>query len=187
MEDLTGRLRAVLFGLLIGLAAVPGTFAQRTEVPEASVKAAFLFKFTGFVEWAAGEFESPTSPLVIGVVDADEVAAELARIVPGRSVNGHPVTVKRLAESEPPRGVHIVFIGREAPRQAQLLRAAQQQGALAVTETTKGLDLGSAINFVVADDRVGFEVSLDGAERGGHQISARMLQVARRVIPKGSS
>jgi hypothetical protein len=65
------------------------------------------------------------------------------------------------------------------------LRAAQQQRVLVVTETT--LEAGGAINFVVADNRVAFEVSLDAAERTGHRISSRMLAVARRVVQKGGS
>jgi hypothetical protein len=44
--------------------------------------------------------------------------------------------------------------------------------------------MGSAINFVTAGERVGFEVSLDAAERSGYRISSRMLAVARRVVPK---
>ena len=44
----------------------------------------------------------------------------------------------------------------------------------------------AAINFVLAEDHVGFEVSLASAQKSGHRISARMLAVARRVVPKGS-
>jgi hypothetical protein len=53
-----------------------------------------------------------------------------------------------------------------------------------VTETERGLELGSAINFVPLDERIAFDVSLPNAERAGLRISARMLAVARRVVPK---
>jgi len=56
-----------------------------------------------------------------------------------------------------------------------------------VTEVDHGLDMGSAINFVPLDNRLGFEVSLDSAEKTGHRISSRMLSVARRVVQKGAS
>jgi len=59
-----------------------------------------------------------------------------------------------------------------------------KQGVLTVTEGERGLESGSAINFVVAEDRVGFEVSLEAAERSGHRISSRMLAVARRVVAR---
>lgn len=179
-------------GLLAGLAfcaalAAPGAAAQGAEAPEASVKAAFIFKFAGYIEWTASAFPAPDTPLVIGVIGADEVAAELERIVPGRNVAGHPVVVRRVKQGEALRGMQMLFIGRaEAPAQPALLRAAQSQGVLAITESAKALEQGSAINFVVYDNRVGFEVSLDSAEKSGYRISSRMLTVARRVIPKSS-
>ena len=156
------------------------------EAPEASVKAAFLYKFANYVEWPANAFASPAAPLVIGVAGSEEVASELERIVPGRSVNGHPVTVKRVRDSESPRGLHFLFIGRDHAAHAAMLRAAREQSVLAITETDRGLEMGSTINFVTAGDRVAFEVSLDAAEKSGHRISSRMLSVARRVVPKTS-
>ena len=157
---------------------------QRTEASEASIKAAFLFKFAAYVEWAPATFESPAAPLVIGVADADEVAAELARIAAGRTIASHPVAVRRIVEGDSMRGVDLLFVGREAARPAQLIRAAQQSGALTVTESDRGLEQGSAINFVSAGEHVGFEVSLDAAAHSGHKISSRMLGVARRVVGK---
>lgn len=158
--------------------------AQQREASESTVKAAFLYKFAGYIEWPAGIFAAADTPFVIAVTGSDEVAAELVKIVAGRSIAGHPVVVKRLREGESLRGVHLLFAGRETPRLAALLKSALQQGVLTVTEAEHGLELGSAINFVVADDRVGFEVSLDSAEKSGHRISSRMLAVARRVLPR---
>jgi hypothetical protein len=79
----------------------------------------------------------------------------------------------------------MLLVGGEDPDPAAI-RAAEGQGALVVTESPHGLAAGSAINFLVADDHVGFEVSVEAAQRSGHRISARMLAVARRVVPKGS-
>lgn len=172
---------------LLAAAASPSlALAQRAEAPEASVKAAFLYKFAGYVEWSPSAFASSDAPFVIGVLGAEEIATELARIVPGRSISGHPVAVRRVKEGESLRGVHLLFVGRESQRLSSILRTARGEGVLTVTESDRGLEMGSAINFVLAEDRVGFEVSLDAAERSGHRISSRMLTVARRVIPKAS-
>jgi uncharacterized protein DUF4154 len=83
------------------------------------------------------------------------------------------------------RGVHLLFVGGEEPDRA-LIASAEKEGALVVTEGPQGLMAGSAINFVVANGRVGFEVSLEAAERSGLRISARMLAVARRVVQRGA-
>lgn len=172
-------LAALLAAFLLG----PGAAAQ--QATEAAVKAAFLYKFAGYIEWPATAFASPETPLVIATSSADDVATELETTVAGRMVNNRRIVVRRLREGEAPQGVHVLFVGRREPNARAVVRAAHQVGALTVTETS--LEAGGAINFVVADERVSFEVSLDAAERSGHKISSRMLAVARRVLPKGAS
>lgn len=182
MELLRGLARALATCALLGFAAT----AAAQVATEAAIKAAFLYKFAGYVEWPAAAFPTPATPLVIGTLSADEVAAELEVALAGRSVDGRRVAVRRLKEGESPQGLHILFIGRREGNPKATLRAAQQQGVLTVTETS--LEAGGAINFVVVDDRVSFEISLEAAERGGHRISSRMLAVARRVVPsRGTS
>jgi hypothetical protein len=176
---------ARLLAAMLFLAAPALVQAQLEPVTEASVKAAFLYKFAGYIEWPPSGFSGPGSPFVIGVMRDDAVASELERIVPGRSVAGHPVAVRRMKPGEPPHGVHLLLVGGEEP-DAATIRAAEAQGALVVTESPRGLAAGSAINFVVASEHVGFEVSIEAAQRSGHRISARMLSVARRVVQKGA-
>ena len=167
--------------VLFAMATLPA-FAQ--QAAEHIVKAAFLYKFAGYVEWPASTFSSADAPIVFATLGADEVAQELEKILPGRSVEGRKAVVRRLKEGESIKGVQVLFVGRGEPNLRAIVRAAQKEGVLTVTEGERGLEVGSAINFVVAEDRVGFEVSLDAAERSGHRISSRMLAVARRVVPR---
>jgi hypothetical protein len=174
--------RLVSPATLFLLAAFAGMDA-RPQATEPAVKAAFLYKFAGYVEWAAHAPSQPNAPVVIAVAGADDVATELERLVPGRNINGRPVIVRR-AREESLRGVHVLFVGRSDPAARTLVAAGRREGALVVTEVEKGLELGSAINFVPLDERIGFDVSLENAEAAGVDISARMLSVARRVVPK---
>jgi hypothetical protein len=175
-------------GCLLLLAAfVSQPWAQgqgRVEASEASVKAAFLYKFASYVDWPPSALPPGESPFVVGVMGAEDVAAELERIVPGKAIHGHPATVRRVKEGESLAGVHLLFIGRGQSNLRTMLRAAQAPGLLLVTENERGLDWGGAINFVVSDERVGFEVALEPPERAGLKISSRMLNVARRVVPR---
>jgi hypothetical protein len=162
-------------------------FAQEPPVvaTEASVKAAFLYKFTGYIDWPPQALARPDTPIVIGVANGRAVEDALDTLAAGRSVAGHPIVVRHLRSGDSPRGVHLLFVGGEEPDRA-LIAAAEKGGALVVTEGAQGLEAGSAINFVVSNGHVGFEVSLDAAERSGLRISARMLGVARRVVQKGA-
>jgi len=155
--------------------------AASSAVLERRVKAAFLYKFLGYAEFPAGAFADAGSPVVIGVFGADDLAAELARIVGRRTVNGRPVVIRVLRESELAMPVHLLFIGGfDAGRVGRAVRSAGA-ALLVVTECEGGLQQGSAINFRIVDERVRFDVALDAAERNGIKLSSRLLTVANRV------
>jgi hypothetical protein len=151
---------------------------------ERSVKAAFLYKFVGYVEWPEGSLPRPDTPVAIGVIGAEDIAAELQQLAAARGPGDRPVIVRRLKEGDSSQGLHILFIGTtERGRLGALIRAAQQRPVLIITETEGALALGSAINFVLVDGRVRFEVALDAAERNSIKLSSRMLAVAQTVRP----
>jgi hypothetical protein len=68
---------ALVLGCLALLALAD---ARAQQASEATVKAAFLYKFPGYVEW--GTPPQPGAPFVIGVAGSDEIAEELERLVP---------------------------------------------------------------------------------------------------------
>lgn len=119
---------------------------------------------------------------MIGVTGADELAADLARIVAGRVVQGRPVLVRPLREQDPLAGVHLLFIGGDDPqRLRQALRATGGMPTLVVTESQQGLQQGSVINFRIVEERVRFDVSLEAADRNSVKLSSRLLTVANHV------
>ena len=182
MVALIARFGRTLAATLLMLGA---GVAHAQAASEAAVKAAFLYKFPGYIEWSAAAFASPDAAFVIAFSGADEVAAEMEKLAAGRNVSGRRVMVRRLREGEALRGIHILFVGRaDAAGRAQLRSAHGPQGLLVIGDSERALESGATIAFVPADDRVAFEVSLENAERSGLHISSRMLAVARRVVPR---
>lgn len=159
--------------------------AQNDNALERQVKAAYLYKFSTFVEWPDNSFARPDSPLVIGVSDGEALTAELERTVSGRMVNGRPLQVKRLKRGDALTAVHILFIGDRSAAQ-ELLAQARGQPVLTVSDRDDVYGMGSVINFVVANERLRFEVSLKAAASAGLRISARMLSAAYRVQQGGA-
>lgn len=173
-------LTALLAAACLALAAAHARAQEGATVTERSIKAAFLYKFAGYVEWP--ETAAGGGPLTIGVVGSEEMAGELARITAGRAVNDRPVQVRRLASGETPSGVHVVFVGK-VPGQSldESLSALRGLPILVVTDSPGALASGSMINFTFERDRVRFEVSLPAAERSRLKLSSRLLAVAQRV------
>lgn len=179
-----------LTAMLIGLTASQACRAQghaSPSVAEYQIKAAYLYKFLGFIEWPPQAFTRADAPLVIGVLGANPLADELAQVVATRQASGRPVAVRRLRPGDAITELHVLFVARsEAARLPSLAGASRDHALLIVTEADEAMPPGSAINFVVVEDKVRFDVALPAAEKANLRISARLLTVARKVVA-GSS
>jgi hypothetical protein len=169
--------------LLIGLcwAGLTSAPAAAQAPLDSEVKAAYIYRFLDYVTWPPQSFRNADDPLLIGTMQNDDVAAELARLTRERTVQGRRLQLVVVKDEREP-GVHALYVPRvEAARAARVLDAARQRPILVVTDHPEGLERGGVINFVPAAGRIQFEVSLEAAARTGLEISSRLLAVAIRV------
>ena len=160
--------------------------AQAAEISQQQVEAAYLYKFGGYVTWPDKAFASPDSPIVIGVAGAGPVVEDLTAMVMGRTINNRPVEVRRIHDAGQLAGVHILFIGApSAAESGALFEASRGRPILVVTEGDGGLGLGSAVSFVVVNERLRFDVSLDAVQANGLKLSSQLLSVAHTVKGAG--
>jgi len=182
MEILSARALALLAATVASLACIA---AETSEAAlERRVKAVFVSKFAGYVEWPASAFREPGSPFVIGVAGADSLVEELEQAIAGRAVGERPMRVRRLGPTEPMGNCcQIVFVGRgvDRDRASEMLSTTQGKPILTVTESDKGQHQGSVINFLAADGRIRFDISREAADRNGLRVSSQLLAVARQV------
>jgi hypothetical protein len=180
------RSAGLLLALWLLLAALPGLSGTRAAPSAAEVsqqdtadRAAYLYNFLTYIEWPSRAFPLADSPVVIGVFNADEVAAELLLTTVGRSVENRPVLIKQLREGDAMDDIHLVYIGPgEAEKVEFLVKQVPQRWTVTVTDADAGSGLGAVINFRHADGRLRFEVSRAAAERGDFKLSSRLMPVA---------
>jgi hypothetical protein len=178
------RLRVVACTLMLMSFSAPG-HAQVASAHESQVKAAYLLKFGAYVDWPGYVFAQGNSPFVIGVLGSTPILQQLEQAAAGRSVNGHPVEVRRIQKNEALQGVHILFVAR--PEQARSIDLTSwTKGVAVLTVSDDSEQRGSTINFVVVEDRVRFDISLASSEEAGIRISSRLLGVARKITGKPS-
>jgi hypothetical protein len=151
---------------------------------EDSVKAAYLYRFAGYVDWPN---KVPVdAPFIIDVLGSPGVAHELRRLLQNHAANGREAQVREISGVRDLGNAQIMFVGAG---HAKLLRgmvpAAGLPAVLLVTDEEGGLGAGSALNFLTIDRNVRFEVSLTAADRWGLKISSELLGVAVRVLGGG--
>ncbi len=174
---------AVFLAASIGLLGASDARSQAIAPTAEQVEAAYLHKFTGYVEWPPRAHVSPTSPLVVGVVGSERMFELLSAIVPGRPVQDRVVEVRRIEKPEQIIGVHLVFVGKEAWKDlAAWTSAATDKAMVVTTDAPLGVDGGAVLAFVEKDQRVRFQISLPAAELAGVKLSSRLLSVADKVV-----
>jgi hypothetical protein len=165
---------------------VPVSAQNAQQYSEDEVRAVFLYRFTGFIEWPPLAESAPD--FTIAVFDAAGVADVLGHLLAGHSIKDKPAQVRQISRVQDLGDARIVYVGAADHEQlAALAAAVADRPILIVTNDERGLQRGGTINFVSMDRHVRFEVSLTAASRAGLKISSELLAVATRVIgPTGS-
>lgn len=157
--------------------------AQTAVASDAQIKAAYLHKLPGFVEWPPEAFASPSSPMVIGVVNADAVYEELSRQVSGRAFQGRAVELRRVERDATTMTLHVLFIGSKEPREIRrLVDKAAGRAVLTIASSSSIVETSAVLNLVELDGRIRVEASLPAAAKAGLKLSSRLLSVASRVV-----
>jgi hypothetical protein len=167
---------------LLGLCLLAAT-AQAQSATEYQVKAAFLFNFARFVEWPADAFPNADSALQICVLGQDPFGREFEQVIVDKTVNGHRIEIAHPDGVPQARACQILFIAAsEKAHLSSILLGLKGANVLIVGDTPGFAALGGAINFVIDDGRVRFEINLKAAELAHLKISARLLTVAKVVL-----
>jgi hypothetical protein len=146
------------------------------------VKAAFLFNFPSYVEWPPQAFSAPGDPLIIAIVGQDPFGPVLDELIAGRSVQGHPLTVRRFIRVPDAEAVHVAYLGYSDPADIQFAAAIlRDRPVLTVADGDRLAEHGAMINLRLRGQRVGFDINLEAADAAGLKLSSQLLKLARIV------
>ena len=177
--------RASIFGIIacwVLLIASPNALSQKDEGAEYSVKLAFLYNFTKFIEWPPKSYRAPSSPLLICIVGHDPFSQVLEAELRTRNVDGHPVEVRTLKPNDKLSLCQIVFVpATEKQHAGRIVSGLRGSSTLTVGETDGFAAQGGIINLTVEANRVHFEVNRLAAERAGLKVRSGLLSIAKIV------
>lgn len=179
MAFLRTAFQCAVASVLLACAASAG--APDDAMPEHQVKAAFVYNFAKFVEWPPAD---PKEPFAFCLLGKDPFRGTLDEMVKGKLLNGRPAHMVHVGSASQARTCPILFIGQmPSPAVVEVLRALGDSPVLTVSENPGFLDAGGAIQLLVDDKRVRFEVNSEPARRARLQISSRLMKLARSVRP----
>lgn len=171
--------RVLLAGILLAAAAQPQPVTAQAH-SESEIKSAMLYNFAKFVEWPEGALGGAGAPLVAGVVGDNEMVHALEATLGNRTVNGHPLRVRRVSSPTDLRACAILLVGSSDRAEiVRILQFVERRPILTIGENSEFSRLGGTIAFLRDGNRVRFEINLDAADRARLQVSSKLLRLAQ--------
>ncbi len=168
------------YTFLFILAFVSLSFQQQNFDPNAKVKAVFLYNFTKYFEWPEN---MKSGNFIIHVIGSNSsLNTELNKMASSKQIGNQKLEIKTSNTIDASIKPHIVFILNESSDKLKEVASKNKgKGALIVTEKTGLAKTGSAINFVVVDNKQKFEYSKENAVKAGLKTSEELKSLAITV------
>jgi len=170
-----------LMGILTLGAGSP--YAQDSE--EFSVKAAYIYNFTKFVEWPGELATAHRSSIDICVVgDSDLIQTKMVF----KQASTAKLNISLVEESNVKNissHCHIAFISEnQSGNLGEILAALKSQPVLTVSDMDRFAERGGMIGFTLVDNKVKLTVNPKAAAAAGLRIDAQLLEIALKVIDR---
>jgi YfiR/HmsC-like len=142
---------------------------------EATLKAAFIYNFTKYIEW---DEPDKAADFIIGIVGSSSISTPLERIAQTNNVKGRRILIRHYISPEAIGFCHILFIaGNQSVSLPSILEKAGK-GTLTVSEEPGYAKMGSAFNFILKNDKLKFEANLNAIYAANIKVSSQLLKLA---------
>jgi hypothetical protein len=146
----------------------------QTSMPLPQLQAMYVYSFIKFAGWPDAAFESPSAPIVIGVVRDQPLVQALQEVTRGKSAHSRPVEVRNVALTGSLPLVHVLVAGQlERTDLADVIRRVNGRPVLTISLDEQFVPLGGVIGLRMIDGRLRFEVNLQAA--GQQQLKVTQL------------
>jgi hypothetical protein len=164
-----------LFILLTGGSLHYSHAQAKSEAEEYALKSAFVYNFTRYIEWTPS---NDGDEFVIGVIGYSPIIRHLQAIAVSKSVNGKKIVVKQFYTPEEIKFCHILFIPKEVNYSVHSILKNVSKGTLTISEEEGYASQGTALNFVVVNNKLKFESNVKAIDAAGLKASSELLRLA---------
>jgi hypothetical protein len=171
-------MRRLLIGFI--LFSLPVVFGFQTTPGDtnARIKSVFIYNFTRYIEWPE---DYKTGSFVINLYGSNSaVLAELTSMAKTKTVGTQKIEIRNTTSLDGINGKnHIVYVTSDVTTPlSEIIAKLKGKASLLVTEKAGLARQGSAINFVVIDNRQKFELNQANAEKNSLKVSSSLVALA---------
>jgi hypothetical protein len=151
-------------------------YSQVNSVSQA--QSLYIYNFSRLIQWPAG---SQSGDFVIGVIGDEELYKSLVTYISNKKVGSQPISIKKFDSPENITRCHIVFVGNvKVSSFDDLIGRLRGSNSLIITEKKGMINMGSAIDFFMDQDKLKFVMNSTNAEKYDLTVSKSLEDMAYR-------
>ena len=162
--------------LVFSLITIP-LFAGLSQVSSVSqAQSMFIYNFSRLIQWPAG---STSGEFVIGVIGDNEVYSSLLSFVANKKVGAQSIVVKKFEDPQSISRCQILFVGdSKISKFPEVINRIQGFNSLVITEKRGMINSGSAIDFILIEDKLKFVMNTENAVKYNLTVSKSLEDMA---------
>jgi hypothetical protein len=153
--------------------------AVKSYAQEESFIAMSIYNFTRYVDWPSN---NATNDFIIDIIGHKSVYEKLKDVASGKKVGSQNITVRFLETPNNITQSHILFIGfwqsKDLPK---ILEKVGNASTLMIGEKDGMIDAGVAINFIIRNNTIKFEIKKANILKYGLTINETLLGLAYKT------
>jgi hypothetical protein len=180
MKDSYLNIIRLLLLTIVLLTVPPETFSQSREN---LLKAAYIEKFSQFVEWPGTTgIDDPTNPFIIAVLGKNEFESALEKIFGKVRIKNKIVRIKYISSvSEIENALILIVAKSEKSRIDEILKYTSGKPVLTIGDTKGFAGKGIMINLYVDKNYLRYEINKASVNKSGLKVSSLLLTSAKII------
>ena len=150
----------------------------RPQSDEYTLKAAYIYNFTKFIEWPASSFSSRTSAIKIGVIGSERVYSKISGALRGKKTGDRKISTTHLEWGDELTGYHVLFVTSSSSGGYEELLRLRSDPTVVIGEGSSFVREYGDLTLMVRNSRIVFDASRDIHKRKGVKVSSKLLRLA---------
>lgn len=161
---------------LFALALILVVFINKATAQNYQVHSLYMYSFTKYVQWPDAYSEGD---FVIGIVGSSEIKQHLQKMASLKKVGSRLIRVVEFASVDEIKKCNMLFVPNAESSNFEAIRKKMGGTATLILTEKEGLGKkGSAINFILKQNKLLFELNQSEIEEAGLHISKELVKFA---------
>jgi hypothetical protein len=166
----------ILFITIITLVGGSSFMSSQSDTQEYVLKAAFLYRFTDYVDWGN---TNGGDDFTIAILGRSAITPPLIEIAKEKKVLGKRIVVKEYDDVNDIGACQVLFVSNSYKSDIEsVVSKLGDKPILLIAEQPDACAKGATINFLISENKLKFEININAAAGAGLKISSDLLQHA---------